>query len=306
MAMSLLDNPIPPKPALFVPEGAPPGVVIDFKAFHDGAGNPWWPTRLEIRPRLQLVHTNSASREGSLQSQIDWGNSSPYGRTHPHYALNAPRPTKLVPTNRRGIGNFTVESARGTHGNVTDWSIVIETADIGTNVNPAIGPFLYDHAEIVARILAYESMTWGIPLSYPAEWWSAGSACHTEPFGYPYWTKENGKTCPGTEKKRQMREEVLPRARQIVQAWSAPVVVEPPVVEPPVKDTEMDPYLVRPKGFLNVFLVDGADAIHLAPEMLVHVQNKLGELPVIEINHQHALDSILHKAGLSRSALVAG
>lgn len=224
----LTDAPIPPRPAEFTPFGAPPGVSVDFHAFTDDHGMPWWTSRPKITPRLQLVHTNAASVEGSLQSQINWGNAGRYTNTHPHYAINAPRPTKLVPTDRRGIGNSTAPELRPEHGNVSDWSIVIETADAGTKARPDVGPFLYDHAELVARILAYESIVHDIPLEYPDEPTEAGTACHTEPFGYPWWTSVKGKTCPGKFKKAQMREDILPRARQIRAAWTeAPVTTYP-------------------------------------------------------------------------------
>jgi len=214
----LTDLPIPPRPQVFSPFGAPPGVAVDFDAFVDERGMPWWTSRPRIEPRLQLVHTNAAPHEGSLRSQINWGNAAP-NNTKPHYAINRPQPTKLVPTDRRAIGNATEEAFEAPHGDVSFWSIVIETADGGYLADPNIGPFLDDHAELVARILAYEAIVHDIPLEYPAAWWGAGTACHTEPFGWPYWTKARGKTCPGPTKKRMVREEILPRARQIKAAW---------------------------------------------------------------------------------------
>lgn len=233
--MSLLDLPIPPRPTEFSPFGAPPGVATNFTAFkaYDSAGqitsNPWWQTRLVIKPRLQLVHTNGASREGSLQSQINHANNGP-NTTHPHYAVNAPQPTKFVPSDRKGIGNY----------RVADWSIVIETADAGWPTPGNAGGFLYDHAEIVARILAYESIVAELlgstmPLTYPDRWDGDGSACHTEPFAYPYWSNSIGKACPGDTKKRQVRDEILPRARQIRAAWLAD----------PSEDWTMQPHSAR-------------------------------------------------------------
>src|SRR3546814_7074446 len=84
---------------------------------------------------------------------------------------------------------------------VADWSIVIETADEGYPTPGEAGGFIGDQVEMVAQILAYESILHAIPLRYPTEWWGAGSACHTEPYGYPYWTNASGKVCPGRTKK---------------------------------------------------------------------------------------------------------
>ena len=220
--MSLLDEPIPPRPAEFSPYGAPPGVTVDLDAFHafDAAGRPlraaWWRTRQIIAPRLLLVHTNGARGEGSLASQRNWANADP-SNTHPHYCVNAPQPTKFVPSNRKAIGNY----------KVADWSIVVETADAGWPTPGDAGGFLYDHAEIVARIIAYESIVADLlgsamPIEYPDRWDGAGVASHTEPFGYPYWTNVSGKACPGRTKKRQVRDEIMPRARQIRAAWLKP------------------------------------------------------------------------------------
>jgi hypothetical protein len=232
--MPLTDAPIPPRPE-FSPFGAPPGVAVDFTAFKafNSSGQtisaPWWQTRLVIKPRLALVHTNGASKEGNLASQVNWANSSP-NNTHPHFAVNAPQPTKFVPSDRKGIGNY----------RVSDWSIVIETADAGWPTPGNAGGFLYDHAEIVARILAYESIVADLlgssmPLQYPGRWDGAGVGCHTEPFGYPYWTNSSGKACPGATKKAQVRDEILPRARQIRAAW----------LDQPSEDWIVKPYTKR-------------------------------------------------------------
>lgn len=230
--MPLIGSPIPPRPATFTPEGAPPGVAVNFEALRGADGRPWYLGRQTITPRLTLVHTNAASGESSLQASINWGNAAS-ANTKPHYHVNAPQPTKVVPTNRRAIANATVDAYQDGHGDVAEWSIAIETADagFGTGKPGEAGGFLYDHAEIVARILAYESIVWNIPLSYPTEWFGTGTACHTEPFEYPHWTLYRGKTCPGREKKRQIRDEILPRAREIRAAWLTP--------NPPVEDDDM-------------------------------------------------------------------
>lgn len=201
----------------FSPHGAPPGVAVNFSAMRGADGKDWYRSRPIIWPRLQLVHTNGASREGSLQSQINHANANPAANTHPHYAVNAPQPTKLVPSNRKGIGNY----------KVADWSLVIETADAGWPTPGNLGGFLYDHAEIVARILAYESIVSdslgvSMPLDYPNTWNGAGTAAHTEPFAYPYWSNSVGKACPGDTKKSQLRQLILPRARVLRAAWLNP------------------------------------------------------------------------------------
>lgn len=221
--MPLVGAPIPPRPAAFTPDGAPPGVAVNLEALRGADGRPWYLGRQTITPRLTLVHTNAASAESSLQSAINWGNAAS-ANTKPHYLVNAPQPTKVVPTNRRAIANATVDAYQEGRGDVAEWSIAIETADAGFGPGDPgeAGGFLYDHAEIVARILAYESIVWNIPLEYPTTWWGAGTACHTEPFEYPYWTLYRGKTCPGREKKRQIRDEILPRARELRAAWLAP------------------------------------------------------------------------------------
>jgi len=208
-----------PKPKSFSPQLAPPGVELRLEAYRTSSNGTWWMTRPPITPRLQLVHTNGATGEGSIESAINWGNGGPYTETHPHYQVDRNRAAKLVPTDRRGIGNATQPSAQGTHGNVTDWSIVIETADPGYPTPGEDEGFVGTQAETVATILAYESIVWGIPLEYPTEWFGAGTACHTEPFGDPYWTLFPGKVCPGRTKKAQMRNVVLPRAREIAAAW---------------------------------------------------------------------------------------
>ena len=212
---------VPARPAHFHPHGAPVGVEIKLDAYRSTDGGEWWPTRPVISPRLQLVHTNGATGEGSIESAINWGNSSPYRRTHPHYQVDRGRAAKLVPTDRRGIGNATKVDYRGEHGNVSDWSIVIETSDLGYPTPGEDGGFITPwQIEMVATILAYEGILYGIPLSYPTEWYGAGTACHTEPFGHPYWTLHSGKVCPGRTRKQQMREIILPRAIEIANAWT--------------------------------------------------------------------------------------
>ena len=72
----------------------------------------------------------------------------------------------------------------------------------------------------MARIIAYESIVWDIPIEVPTRFGDPGVVTHTEPFPYPHFTIVSGKTCPGTTKKdRVLRGDILPRARQIRAAW---------------------------------------------------------------------------------------
>jgi hypothetical protein len=227
---------IPPRPATFAFDLAAPGCEVQFVTF--------WRDRAFLdngRARLQLVHTNAASREGSIESAWNWAHAKPNSNTLPHYQVDrSGRARKMLPSNRRGIANATSSSAPGynVHGNVRNWSLAYETADTGTLADPGISAFTDAQIERVATILAYESITaadgngLGIPLEYPSTWYGPGTACHTEPFSNPYWTLYAGKTCPGAKKKQQMRERVLPRARQIAAAWLGPVAPPPPPPAP--------------------------------------------------------------------------
>ena len=234
--MSLLGQPVPRldhRPHAF---GAPPGVGTDFEAFRADDGRAWWETRPKIVPRVGIVHTNAARNTpggASLQSQVNFANGG-MTRTHPHYCLNegsltgssTQGPTKFVPTDRRSIANSSPAWFEQQTGEVDPsfWTISIETADHGSdNVpnSPAdMGPFLHDHAELVARIVAYESIVWGIPISVPDVWNGRGWVTHTDPFPFPHYTSFRGKTCPGvTKKDRFLRGDILPRAREIEQVW---------------------------------------------------------------------------------------
>lgn len=229
----------PPKPN-FSPTGVPVGMEARLSAYHDGNGNLWWPTRPIIKPRVTVVHTNAAQGEGNVTSAINWGNQSPYGNTHPHWQVDRNQAYRLVPSDRRAIGNSTarhIEEAWDERDS-SFWSIVIETADMGTKAAAAagypsgdLGPFIGNQVELVAQIVAYEAATWGIPLKPQSVWNQPGTITHTDPFGVGYFTTVSGKTCPGDTKKQQFWDEVLPRAVEIYQAWTAPP-------EPP-KDDEM-------------------------------------------------------------------
>lgn len=204
---------IPPKPAAFTPEGVPVGVEINLASY--------WSTRALITPRIQLCHTNAASREGSIESSKNWLESAPGVHTLPHYQVDRDgRACKFLPTNRKGIANQTVAAYRGTHGTVQDWSLAYETADTGMIADPTVSDYTDPQAETLAQILAYESIVHGIPLELPTEWYGSGTASHTDPFGYPYWTNAQGKTCPGAKKKARLRSTILPRAREIRDGWT--------------------------------------------------------------------------------------
>lgn len=222
---------MPAKPAVFSPEGAPVGVEVRFVTFF--AERPLMATT----PRLQLVHTNAAQREGNITSAWNWAHAAPHRNTCPHYQIDLDgRARKMLPSNRVGIANATVDAYQEGRGDVREWSLAYETADTGTLADPSISAFTAPQAETLAQVLAYESITNGIPLSAPSTWWGAGTAAHTDPFGYPYWTTVSGKTCPGAKKKAQLRDLVIPRARAIVAEWTAP----PPTPLPPPDEQDDD------------------------------------------------------------------
>lgn len=223
--------PIPPRPASFTPEGAPVGVEVDYVSF--------WQTRSFITPRIQLAHTNAASRQSSIEAAKRWSESAPGSHTLPHYQVDRDgRACKFLPTNRKGIANQTVAEYRGEHGSVQNWSLAYETADTGTLDDPTISDYTDVQAETLATIMAYESVVWDIPLELPTEWYGSGTASHTDPFGYPYWTNARGKTCPGAKKKARLRNEILLRAQIIKVAWLGG---DNPIEHPPEDDDIMTP-----------------------------------------------------------------
>ena len=250
--MSLLDQPIPPKPASFTPGGAPPGVHVRLEDYDQS----WVASRPTISPRIIVVHTNGGSGEGSYEGAIGWSNGGA-NRTHAHYNLNHPMPSKNLRSDKRGIGNSTPSSKEQEWGvpDCSFWTLVIETADRGYNHGGGVdlGDFLYDHDELLARIIAYESVVWQIPISIPLTWVGHGVVTHTAPWDGVY-TIYTGKSCPGTTKKeRVLRGDILPRAQQIKNAW---MKENPPMFEP---------YLYGPPEGYNpktnpILLVDGASA----------------------------------------------
>lgn len=242
---SLLDLPIPPRPDYFGPDGAPPGVELRLDAYNTlDDGLPWTPTRPEIKRRMAVVHTNGADVEATVASSENYGRNTrtEKGRdtTKPHY-LVGDRPAKVLRSDLRAIANSTGSDIERQYGerDASFWTLAIETADMGKLAAlkagyawaADCGPFLTrpgdqpDDAEIVARILAYESMVPGheFPLAVPSVWNGTGVVAHVWPWPYPYFTTVPGKTCPGATKIRQLRDEILPRAQQIAAAWSAPI-----------------------------------------------------------------------------------
>lgn len=197
---------LPPRPALFDPEVPPPGFELKLISF--------WRDRPKITPRLQLIHTNWANREGSIEASWNWANAGG-GNTIPHFQVDRDgRGAMLLPLDRKGIANY----------QAAYFSIGIETADRGLLVDPspAGSYFTVEQAHSVAVALAYCAWGFGIPLDEPKTWDGSGTACHTEPFGYPYWTNSAAKRCPGERKIAQCHDVVVPRARLILNAWRHP------------------------------------------------------------------------------------
>jgi hypothetical protein len=159
-----------------------------------------------------LFHTNAASGEGSIEASLAWAERGG-GNTIPHLQIDrSGRGALILPSDRKGIANFQAAT----------FSLGFETADTGTLADPAISPFTDPQLESCAVAAAYYHILHGIPLAYPDTWDGAGTASHTEPFGFDKWTNSPGKTCPGAAKKRQVREQVIPRAREIVNEWLTP------------------------------------------------------------------------------------
>lgn len=239
--MTLIGNHVPPLAEAPHQYGAPPGITVDFDALKawDGSDNAWWTTRPAITPTTLVVHTNGASGEGNSDSAVNWGNSSK-NNTKAHYNLNSPTPTKNVPSGRRGIANSTPKAMEALY-DVQDssfWTIAVETADRGSSNGGGLdlGDFLYDHDELLARLLAYESIVWGFPLAVPTDWVSPGVVTHVEPWDGVF-TIYKGKSCPGlTKRDRVLRGDILARAREIRSVWNLGVPTPP---TPPSGDDNM-------------------------------------------------------------------
>lgn len=251
-----INAPVPPLDHIPHAAGAPPGVRLHLDAYDQD----WIDQRPWITPRVGVVHTNGGGGEGSYAGAIGWSNGGS-SRTHAHYNLNEPTPAKNLPTNRRSIANSTPRAKELEYG-VPDssyWTISIETADRGYNNGGGIdlGDFLHNHDELLARIIAYESIVWGIPIVVPDTWVGTGWLTHTAPFDGVY-TLYTGKSCPGTTKKaRVLGGDILPRAQHIFNVWTG-------VTEPTEEEEDMKAYaLWKHVDHPEVFLVGGGGVIHV-------------------------------------------
>lgn len=216
--MSTLGQPVPPPPAAFTPDGVP-GPTCEFKHVL------FTRQKLKAPARIILVHTNAAPGPGDMESAWNWTHAAPNENTCPTYQVDRQRSSvgfiarKMLRSDEDAIANCTTSDAEDGHGDVSEWSLAIETADLGSNAG--LGGFTDEQGEMVATIIAYESIVAPtIPLVTPTEWFGAGVGGHTDPFGYPFWTCFEGKTCPGTQKKAEIREWILPRAIEIHAAWT--------------------------------------------------------------------------------------
>ena len=198
---------IPPRPEGFHVEQPPPGYRKSYVSFAY--------TRKIIVPRLQLAHTNGASSEGSIESSKAWAER----RTNAGSATTCP--TFQVDRDGDAAMFLPLNRAQNANYKVNGWSISYETADTGYKADPSISAFTEAQLQMMANGFAYCSVLFNIPLTYPTSWNGSGSASHTEPFGYPYWTNSNGKICPGNKKKAQVRDIILPWAREIVATWTS-------------------------------------------------------------------------------------
>jgi hypothetical protein len=199
------------------PLEAPEGVELRF--FPRPTGTAWatwralnptgtyWENRKIIRPRLLLIHTNGGPSEAHIEA-IEGYAMSAQDNTKPTYQVDRDgRAAKFLPSDRQGIACYQADP----------FAVSIETADLGYgpgDPGEACG-FTPEQAETIARIVAYESELWDFPIETPVAWNGEGVASHTDPFAYPYWTKYPGKVCPGAQKKLEVRELIMPRAREI-------------------------------------------------------------------------------------------
>jgi hypothetical protein len=213
---------IPSKPTSFSPKLPPPGYRTLLVNFNN--------ERRIITPRLQLAHTNGASKQSSIESAKAWAERrtvNGVATTLPHFQVDRDGDAAmLLELNRQGI----------TSAKANPFVIGYETADTGYAADPAISAFTEAQLQMMANGFAYCSMLFKINLAYPATWDGNGSASHTEPFTYPYWTNAKGKICPGGSKKQQVRDIILPHARKIVEAWTS-TTPPPKPTPPPTGDT---------------------------------------------------------------------
>ena len=208
---------IPSKPTSFSPTIPPPGYRKLLVSFNN--------ERRIITPRLQLAHTNGASKQSSIESAKAWAERrtvNGVATTLPHFQVDRDGDAAmLLELNRQGI----------TSAKANPFVIGYETGDTGYLTDPGISAFTEAQLQKMANGFAYCSMVFKINLEYPATWDGNGSAAHTEPFAYPYWTNAKGKICPGSKKKQQVRDIILPHARKIVEAWTSTAPPKPPTGE---------------------------------------------------------------------------
>ena len=112
------------------------------------------------------------------------------------------------------------------HGDVSWFSISIETADLGfpmkeNGFKAPGGTIGFDpqQGELIAQIIAYESIVHGLPIATPKEWFGSGVACHTEPFGFPHWTIKKGKDVPRRAEEEGRARVDHPSRQRDQQAW---------------------------------------------------------------------------------------
>lgn len=268
------------------PDQAPPGVELRFLPRPTAAAwatwraaNPvgdYWVNRKIIRPRLILIHTNGAKGGGTRASAYNWSMAAP-DNTKCHYQVDRDgTATKFLPSDRQGIANYKADP----------FGISIETADLGWPIPGHVCGFTPAQAETLAQIVAYESELWDIPIESPAAWDGAGVGAHTDPFGYPFWTKYDGKPCPGVQKKIEIRELIMPRAREIREG----------------DDMAATARLVKHSRYQNIWLVGAGPALALSGELYASYQ-KAG-LELVISDHPQLLESLLVQSGLQLDDLV--
>lgn len=268
-----------PKPAVFDPAAPPPGC----RAL-------WFPRygeRVKIRPRIQLAHTNGASKMGSIESSFNWATSKWGSNTMPHFQVDWDGDAALfMPTDRKAIGNY----------QISDYSIVIETADLGYLQDPTYAAgYSAAQIKVLAHILAYNSIVWGIPLSYPATWDGTGTASHTEPFGYPYWTNSRGKICPGNQKKADLVNKILPYARAIVAAWTTPVLDPLPALPYKMENNMFILHRNRTQGSWEALIFTGTNLSHSRSGWIVDQMVARG-VPQIDVVNDDEMERIILSA----------
>lgn len=221
----MAEHTIPPKPAVFSSQGTAPGC----RRIPNLYERPLMGRAVDVL----VVHTNWAGGEGSIESSVGWARAKPGSNTYPHYQHDRDGDAgKLLDSHRRGIGNAGSASYwRDTWGlpDASYRALVFETADRGTNVDPApVGSWFTDaQMGALARDLAYECVTNGIPPKLLPAPNLRGIAGHTSPFPYPAFTTASTKRCPGYRKLEQLPE-LIAWTSKIVTAWTAVAPVPPP------------------------------------------------------------------------------